>query len=303
MSGPQLEDGYTRIANEILEVISQAKFNGTQFKIILAILRYTYGFNRKFSEFSLSFLSDATGTNKSQIKREIDKLIGYKVIRVVKESDYNHSRVLSFNKNYEEWDSTVLYDFKKSTVCGLEYPKDHTPVSELEYSTVCGLEYQERNIKDNTTITTTNDLEENPNNFTDDMGADLIHQEKESVAGVDADSTKQFSPVSRIEHSYLADVRKRNISSGTDLMEIVKAYEKYKDHEFIIAVMRDATKDNINRNGGRCTIKSFNYFSDIFEDRWKEKCLREEAENSGTVQRDFKKDNGYDLSGFLYNGD
>lgn len=104
MSTPQLEDGYTKIANEILEVISKAKFNGTQFKIVMAIWRYTYGFNRKEHGFSVSFIAEATTTNKDQIKKELAGLIEKKVLIEVKKADFNSSRILSFNKNYGEWD-------------------------------------------------------------------------------------------------------------------------------------------------------------------------------------------------------
>lgn len=103
MSTPQLEDGYTKIANEILEVISKAKFNGTQFKIVMAIWRYTYGFNKKEGSFSINFLSEATATNRDQIKRELSNLINKKVILEVKKADFNSARILSFNKNFSEW--------------------------------------------------------------------------------------------------------------------------------------------------------------------------------------------------------
>lgn len=119
LGGPQLEDGYTRIANEILEVVSKVKLNGTQYKILMVIWRYTYGFNRKDSEFSLNFLSEATNSNKQQVKRELDKLIEHKVITVVKEAGFNTSRRLSFNKKYSEWNIEGVQYIKKDTVSGL----------------------------------------------------------------------------------------------------------------------------------------------------------------------------------------
>ncbi len=127
MANPQLEDGYTRIANEILEAVAKAKFNGTQYKILLAVWRYTYGFNRKEYEFSLSFLSEVTGCNKHQIKRELKRLIDSKVLLVTQEADFNSPRTLCFNKHYNEWDI-------ESTQCA----NSHTG-SESVQSTVCEL--------------------------------------------------------------------------------------------------------------------------------------------------------------------
>lgn len=42
MANPQKENGYTPIANELMQAIYGAKFNGTQRSIIDVIMRYTY---------------------------------------------------------------------------------------------------------------------------------------------------------------------------------------------------------------------------------------------------------------------
>lgn len=143
MANVQAENGYTKIANELLEIVMQQKFNGTQFKIIMALWRFTYGFNRKKHEMSLSFLSKATGLHKQRIKNDLDKLIEQKVILVVSESSFTSSRELSFNKNYDEW--TCLQLAKPITV---SESADST-VSESDYTTVSESAYQERNIKEN----------------------------------------------------------------------------------------------------------------------------------------------------------
>jgi phage replication O-like protein O len=99
---PQIEDGYTRIANEILENIMKVSLNGTQFRIVLAVWRFTYGFQRKEHDLSLSFLAKAIGASKSQIDRELSALIERNIITVVGAGERG-SRVVTFNKNYCEW--------------------------------------------------------------------------------------------------------------------------------------------------------------------------------------------------------
>lgn len=143
MADVQIENGFTRLANELLEVVMSQKFNGTQFKIVLAIWRYTYGFKRKQHEFSLTFLSNATNIHKQQIKTELDKLIEMKVITVVENSTFTKSRTLSFNKDYSQW--LCLQSVKKQTVSENTY----TTVSELTYTTVSESTYQERKNKEN----------------------------------------------------------------------------------------------------------------------------------------------------------
>ena len=106
MASPQKENGYTVIANEILEVLAKAKLNGTQRSILDIIFRYTYGFNRKSHEFSISFISKAIDVHVNQVQRELKKLIEMKIVSVEKNYSATTSKILKFNKNYEAWVTT-----------------------------------------------------------------------------------------------------------------------------------------------------------------------------------------------------
>lgn len=64
-----MSDRFTRISNDLMGAIPYFKFNGTQFRILFCIIRYTYGFNRESHTFSLSFLSEATGIHKQLCRR------------------------------------------------------------------------------------------------------------------------------------------------------------------------------------------------------------------------------------------
>ncbi|MGG4452371.1 replication protein [Brevibacillus porteri] len=99
---PQIEDGYTRLANEILEHIMKASLNGTQFRIVMAVWRYTYGFQRKEHDLSLTFLAKAIDAGRGQVDREMTALIDRKIIIVVGTGGRG-SRVIAFNKNHSEW--------------------------------------------------------------------------------------------------------------------------------------------------------------------------------------------------------
>ncbi|MEH7249200.1 replication protein [Neobacillus niacini] len=102
MANPKTKNGYTRIANEILEHIMKTDLNGTQFRLAMAIWRYTYGFGRKEHEMSLAFLSIAINTRKSHVDRELSVLVDRKIVSVVGVGS-RRGRVLKFNKNYDEW--------------------------------------------------------------------------------------------------------------------------------------------------------------------------------------------------------
>lgn len=138
MAGVQLENGFTRIANDILEALARAPLNGTQFRILLVVLRYTYGFNRKEAELSESYLSKATGIHKQQIKRELKALINSHVVNVVFEATFNSSRVIAFNKDVDQWVNSLQVT-KKIPV----NKSDTATGSEKDTSTGSGLDTQE----------------------------------------------------------------------------------------------------------------------------------------------------------------
>lgn len=96
----QLENGFARIANEILENIARAKLTATQYELILVIWRFTYGFSRKEHNLSTSFLSRATSRDGRQVQRALKDLESRKIIKQV---IGNNKRMISFNKNFSEW--------------------------------------------------------------------------------------------------------------------------------------------------------------------------------------------------------
>lgn len=106
MANPQLNNGHTRIANEIFEQMMKTNLNGTQFRLVMAIWRYTYGFQRKANEMSTSFLAKAIEANRNQINRELSVLIDRNIITVIGIGSKG-ARVMGFNKNHKEWDEQL----------------------------------------------------------------------------------------------------------------------------------------------------------------------------------------------------
>ena len=72
-NNPQLENGYTKIADQILENTAKLKLNGTQMRIILIVWRYTYGFNRKETDLSVTFLATSS---EASINADAPSLVG-----------------------------------------------------------------------------------------------------------------------------------------------------------------------------------------------------------------------------------
>lgn len=74
MASPQIENGYTTIANEILDHLYKQPLNGTELKVVMCILRYTFGFRRKSHKLSASFIAKWGSCDVSSVKRALKHL-------------------------------------------------------------------------------------------------------------------------------------------------------------------------------------------------------------------------------------
>lgn len=77
---PQLQDGYTKIANEILQILISADLTLLETKILLAIIRQTYGYNRKAAEISTRIFEKMTGIDRRNIQKTIARLLDNSVV-------------------------------------------------------------------------------------------------------------------------------------------------------------------------------------------------------------------------------
>jgi phage replication O-like protein O len=103
MANPKLENGYTRIAHELLEQIVSADFSGAEFKILFAIVRQTYGYQKKSAPISMSQFSQMCGLHEITVSKTVKKLIEKNVVEEVKSPGFAKCREVALNKNYTEW--------------------------------------------------------------------------------------------------------------------------------------------------------------------------------------------------------
>lgn len=101
MASPQIENGYTKIANELLEAIAFRICNATWLKIIIYLIRITYGFQRKEVETNYQAIATKTGFTKDTIKHALEDMhrLLFIKIRVVSQERL----VVSVNKDYDLW--------------------------------------------------------------------------------------------------------------------------------------------------------------------------------------------------------
>jgi phage replication O-like protein O len=99
-ASPQLENGYTRLANELLDALIGAGLTSRQWAVVMAVVRKTYGFNKKSDEIGLSQLAQMTGIDKAHLSRTVREL---ETARVIHREAGVHGHKLSINKHHKQW--------------------------------------------------------------------------------------------------------------------------------------------------------------------------------------------------------
>lgn len=97
--GPQVEDGFTRIANELLEAVTNAQtcpITLRQMRVVLAVIRKTYGFNKKTDRISDGQLAAETGLSRQNVNKAKKELLAMSVLVM----DGNK---IGVNKHVDEW--------------------------------------------------------------------------------------------------------------------------------------------------------------------------------------------------------
>lgn len=101
------EDGFTRIANLILEALAMVKLNSTQTGICLFLLRRTYGWNRSEDAISLGDFAGACGTSKTYVSRQLSDLLHKNIIRRLS-YEPGKTPVYAFSSNIADWDKACI---------------------------------------------------------------------------------------------------------------------------------------------------------------------------------------------------
>jgi phage replication O-like protein O len=100
MANPQLEDGYTRIANELLEAQARIRVPGEARQVIDVVIRKTWGFGKKEDCIPLSQFSLSTGLKKPNCIRALNKAI---TMNLIIKKDNVTFPTYRINKDFDTW--------------------------------------------------------------------------------------------------------------------------------------------------------------------------------------------------------
>ena len=104
MAKPQLENGYVKISNELLEAFAKIKIPAEARQILDVIIRKTYGFNKKEDAISLSQFSKYTGVGTAHVARAVNKLVQ---MNIINKNITQYITIYSIQKDYKKWNPST----------------------------------------------------------------------------------------------------------------------------------------------------------------------------------------------------
>jgi phage replication O-like protein O len=101
LANPQTENGFTRLADELLDALIRYPFTKRQYKVLLAVIRKTYGFQKLQDDITAPQMATMTGLDRANVIRAVNELVAVGAIK--KRTGY-FGQVLGINKDYETWE-------------------------------------------------------------------------------------------------------------------------------------------------------------------------------------------------------
>ncbi|MFV8808746.1 replication protein, partial [Yersinia enterocolitica] len=127
------DDGYTRIANELLEAIAGADLTARQLKVMIAVIRKTYGYQKKLDRIADIQIADITGLSRQNVNKAKKELLSMNCLMM-------DGSKIGPNKDLSEWQFNKCLQ-KGNFVSNLKTKS----VSKLETVKVSKVETHKRN--------------------------------------------------------------------------------------------------------------------------------------------------------------
>lgn len=100
MTTPQIENGFTMIANELLEAILGGGFSHREQSVIFAIIRKTYGYAKKEDDMSAAQVGALCGVARQHVTSTLNVLAGRNVIN---KRTGKFGMIIGIQKDHRKW--------------------------------------------------------------------------------------------------------------------------------------------------------------------------------------------------------
>lgn len=102
MAEIQKENGYTAIANDLLEALYRFGLTRNEYKVMFCVIRHTYGYNKKEHPMSLTFIANDTGLVKERVCEALNGLKVKNLLSVTPAKGVQ-PQILSVQKDTDKW--------------------------------------------------------------------------------------------------------------------------------------------------------------------------------------------------------
>ena len=121
-SGPQLEDGFVRVANELEDALLAKIRTFRHSQVVRAIIRKTYGYGKKEDDITISQIAEITGLHRNHVGKALRELEEMRVLNPVRAGRYG--LILGINKHHSQWEKATKTVAEESNQNGcIEQPK------------------------------------------------------------------------------------------------------------------------------------------------------------------------------------
>lgn len=103
MANPQKEDGYTALANEIIDEFCRLNLNAYEWRVLMAVIRKTYGWHKKQDFISMSQFEKITGLDRRHIGRARKSLVRRGIITIASLGNRTAVKTVALQKDYSKW--------------------------------------------------------------------------------------------------------------------------------------------------------------------------------------------------------
>jgi len=107
MASPQKENGYTRIANELIEQLASRDLSGRELRLLLVVMRKTWGWGKRRDRISLGQITKLTGIGRQHVATVVGRLVERQYVKRFLPGSERGMRAYEIQKDYDLWDTPL----------------------------------------------------------------------------------------------------------------------------------------------------------------------------------------------------
>lgn len=141
------DNGYTRIANDLLDAMLDADLTKHQYKVLMAVVRKTYGYNKTSDRITNSQISEMTGVPETRVCTAKNQLLDMRILKL-------EGRKIGPNKVISEWESNIPQNREELPETGCKsFPKTGNCTSPKQGNTKDNTQKTRKTITDGVSAT------------------------------------------------------------------------------------------------------------------------------------------------------